>query len=224
MFAKHDNCTCTVEYITDKYRENVHTKKRYALTPEHRQEILKNAPKPTRYTREQAKNLQDSVLNRVAISAGSGIIRDSNNTFLPITQESINRVASLNVFGNERDNRVAEAMRTMLISVRDREPGTETTAIFSLDNMNLIDTRISETADGSVKPLNYDKPFVSIHNHPSGGTFSFRDVLVFQEQRNCRCLYVVGNNGYGYALEKKDSYNDTAFFEFLMKRKFNLNP
>lgn len=221
VFAKHDNCTCTVEYITDKYRENVHTKKKYALTPEQRQEILKNAPKPTRYTREQAKNLQDSVLNRVAISAGSGIIRDSNNTFLPITQESINRVASLNVFGNERDNRVAEAMRTMLISVRDREPGTETTAIFSLDNMNLIDTRISETADGSVKPLNYDKPFVSIHNHPSGGTFSFRDVLVFQEQRNCRCLYVVGNNGYGYALEKKDSYNDTAFFEFLMKRKFN---
>ena len=59
VFAKHDNCTCTVEYITDKYRENVHTKKRYALTPEQRQEILKNAPKPTRFTKEQAQNLQN---------------------------------------------------------------------------------------------------------------------------------------------------------------------
>ena len=74
VFAKHDNCTCTVEYITDKYRENVHTKKRYALTPEQRQEILKNAPKPTRFTKEQAGNLQDRVLIGVANSVGSGII------------------------------------------------------------------------------------------------------------------------------------------------------
>lgn len=63
VFAKHDNCTCTVEYITDKYRENVHTKKKYALTPEQRQEILKNAPKPTRFTKEQAQNLQNNILN-----------------------------------------------------------------------------------------------------------------------------------------------------------------
>ncbi len=75
VFAKHDNCTCTVEYITDKYRENVHTKKKYALTPEQRQGILKNAPKPTRYTREQAQNLQNNILNGVANSGGSGIIK-----------------------------------------------------------------------------------------------------------------------------------------------------
>lgn len=75
VFAKHDNCTCTVEYITDKYRENVHTKKRYALTPEQRQEILKNAPKPTRFTKEQAKNLQNNILNGVANSANGGIIK-----------------------------------------------------------------------------------------------------------------------------------------------------
>ena len=78
MFAKHDNCTCTVEYITDKYRENVHTKKRYALTPEQRQEILKNAPKPTRFTKEQAQNLQNNILNGVANSAESGIIKSGS--------------------------------------------------------------------------------------------------------------------------------------------------
>ena len=221
VFAKHDNCTCTAEYITDRYRENVHTKKRYALTPVERMRILAAAPKPTRFTKEQAQNLQFQVLNRVANSAESGIIRDSRNEFLTITEQSISRINTLNVFGDDRDNKVAEAMRTMLNSVIDKEPGIETTSIFALEDMRLIDTRTAESADGTVRPLNHDKPFVSIHNHPSGGTFSFRDVLVFQEQRNCRCLYVVGNNGYGYALEKKDSYNDTAFFEFLMKRKFN---
>lgn len=207
VYARHDNCTCTVDFVTNNYRQDVWSKRKYALSPTQRRAILDNIPKPTRYTREQAKNLQDSVLNRVANSGNGGIIRDSNNTFLPITQESINRVALLNVFGDERDNRVAEAMRTMLISVRDREPGTETTAIFSLDNMDLIDTRISETADGSVKPLNYDKPFVSIHNHPSGGTFSIADLRQFYEQDKCKALYVVGNNGNVYSWKKTELYN-----------------
>lgn len=207
VYARHDNCTCTVDFVTNNYRQDAWSKRKYSLSPEERRKALEAAPKPTRYTREQAKNLQDSVLNRVANSGNGGIIRDSNNTFLPITQESINRVASLNVFGDERDNRVAEAMRTMLISVRDREPGTETTAIFSLDNMNLIDTRISETADGSVKPLNYDKPFVSIHNHPSSGTFSIADLRQFYEQDKCKALYVVGNNGNVYSWKKTELYN-----------------
>lgn len=74
VFSKHDNCTCTVEYITDKYRENVHTKKRYALSQRERSEILKNTPKPTRFTKEQAQNLQLQVLNGVANSGGSGIM------------------------------------------------------------------------------------------------------------------------------------------------------
>ena len=169
---------------------------------------------------EARKNVSD-ITKTVANSGESGIIKDNENTFLSITQEAVNSIRPMTVFKDERDNKVVEAMRTMLQSVKDREPGTETTAIFLFENMNLIDTRTAESADGTVRPLNSDEPFVSIHNHPSGGTFSFRDVLVFQEQRNCRCLYVVGNNGYGYALEKKDSYNDTAFFEFLMKRKFN---
>ena len=75
VFAKHDNCTCTVEYITDRYRENVHTKKRYALSQRERSEILKNTPKPTRFTKEQAQDLQNNVLNGVANSGNGGIIK-----------------------------------------------------------------------------------------------------------------------------------------------------
>ena len=74
VFSKHDNCTCTCEYITDKYRENVHTKKRYAITPLERMRILAAAPKPKRFTKEQAESVKIKVMNRVANSAGSGII------------------------------------------------------------------------------------------------------------------------------------------------------
>ena len=225
VFAKHDNCTCTVEYITDRYRENVHTKKRYALTPEQRQEILKNAPKPTRFTKEQAENLQLQVLNRVANSAESGIIRDSRNEFLTITEQSISRINTLNVFGDDRDNKVAEAMRSMLKSVKDKEPGTETTSIFSLEDMRLIDTRTSKNANGSVQPLNHESPFISIHNHPSGGTFSFWDIRQLYEQDKCNCIYVVGNNGSCYSLKKTDSFNKSVLSHILAERYlFNAYP
>lgn len=82
VFSKHDNCTCTCEYISDRYRQNVWSKKKYALTPEQRLEILRNTPKPTRFTKEQAQNLQFQVLNGVANSAGSGIMETVGDVHL----------------------------------------------------------------------------------------------------------------------------------------------
>ena len=77
VYARHDNCTCTVDFVTNNYRQDVWSKRKYALSPTQRRAILDNIPKPTRYTREQAKSLQDSVLNRVANSGNGGIIRVS---------------------------------------------------------------------------------------------------------------------------------------------------
>lgn len=51
VYARHDNCTCTVTYVTDKYRQDVWSKKRYALSADERKKILDNTPKPERFTR-----------------------------------------------------------------------------------------------------------------------------------------------------------------------------
>lgn len=81
VYARHDNCTCTVDFVTNNYRQDVWSKRKYSLSPEERRKALEAAPKPTRYTREQAKNLQDSVLNRVANSGESGIINIRESRF-----------------------------------------------------------------------------------------------------------------------------------------------
>lgn len=86
IYARHDNCTCTVDFVTDKYRQDVWNKRKYSLSPEERRKALEAAPKPTRYTREQAKNLQYSVMNRVAFSGGSGIIEVGSDSMAEITQ------------------------------------------------------------------------------------------------------------------------------------------
>lgn len=219
IWAFHDNCTCSVLYSSSK-TTSVHNRRNrqgYRLEGEERKKALANVRKPVRYTPEQAERIQNNVLNRLAFSVNGGIIRDSNNDFLPITEQSISRIGLLNVFNDERDSKVAEAMRTMLNSVINKEPGTETTSIFSLDDMSLINTLTSESADGSVQPLNHDKPFVSIHNHPSGETFSLRDIYVFQTQNNCKSMYVVGNNGNVYLLTKTPNYDSMGLYESIMK-------
>lgn len=70
---------------------------------------------------------------------------------------------------------------------------------------------------------NHNEPFISIHNHPSGETISFGDIAIFQEQRQCKVMYVVGNNGNCYALIKTPKYNDMGFFELIMKRKLGFS-
>ena len=87
IFHKHDSCTCTCEYITAAYRQGVwHDKKKYAITPEERKRILESVPMPTRFTKEQAQNLQNNILNGVA-NAGSRIDYMSNS-FRPVFAES----------------------------------------------------------------------------------------------------------------------------------------
>ena len=86
IFHKHDNCTCTVDYITGTYRQDVWSKRKYALTPEERKRILESVPMPTRFTKEQAQNLQNNILNGVA-NAGSRIDYMSNS-FRPVFAES----------------------------------------------------------------------------------------------------------------------------------------
>lgn len=78
VFAKHDNCSCTCEYISDRYRQDVWSKRRYVLSSEQRKAILENTLMPTRSTKEQAENLQNNVLN--GKSAGNNDDRNSESS------------------------------------------------------------------------------------------------------------------------------------------------
>ena len=169
--------------------------------------------------KESIQNFKKSVAN----SAESGIIKDSKDIFQPVTNKSYELVSLLNVFNDERDEKIVSSMKRVLDNVKNKEIGTESLALFFLNDISLIDETISNSADGSVKKINHNEPFISIHNHPSGETISFGDIAIFQEQRQCKVMYVVGNNGNCYALIKTPKYNDMGFFELIMKRKLGFS-
>ena len=60
------------QHVTDKYKQVVWSKKSYALTPEERKNVLENTPKPERFTRQQAKDVEKSNLKGAVGVANSG--------------------------------------------------------------------------------------------------------------------------------------------------------
>lgn len=65
IFRRHDNCTCKVEYICDKGRQNVHTKKWIRENEKSRRiEYVQSVKKPVKRTKEQAKSLEKHLLDK----------------------------------------------------------------------------------------------------------------------------------------------------------------
>ncbi len=105
VYARHDNCTCTVTYISNKEIQDVWSKKRYALSPEERKNILENTPKPERFTRQQAKEIEKNQLKGVvgvANSEKSGIIKKEESVTEKLTGfNALSQSSVVNVLRSE---------------------------------------------------------------------------------------------------------------------------
>lgn len=146
----------------------------------------------------------------------SGIMRDSGDIFKPVTPQAYERISNLGVFGDYRDDELQNAMKHVLDNVKGKEPGTESLALYSFNDISFIDEAISKDADGTIKSLDYDAPYISIHNHASGKTFSLSDVNKLVNYNNCKGIFVIGNNGNMYGLVKGEKYNSTGFRGLLL--------
>ena len=94
--------------------------------------------------------------------------------------------------------------------MKNDKVGTEETVSIKLSSLE-SEKQKGELGEGAVKVISFDEPFVSIHNHPSGETFSGRDIDKFAYDDNHVAMCVIGNNGKMYVLQKKPDYGWTKF-------------
>lgn len=144
--------------------------------------------------------------------SGGGTQSDSSGDFHPVTDAAIEAVPKIAEFGSDEVNQaVHTACKDILTAVKDDPPGTEATVSISLDLTRKSAVQKSEPGAGTVKPVVLDVPYISIHNHASGETFSDRDIRKFVADKNAIAICVVGNNGRVYILQKTDSFNWIKF-------------
>ncbi len=145
-------------------------------------------------------------------SQNRDILRDIPDGVISVTDEAIQRVPLVQPDGwsTERSRRLQEAHRDLLRAVKDAPAGTEAGAVYTPD-MRLIERKIGEAADRQIFMPRYPSPHILVHNHPSGLTFSKKDIENFIGNFDMKVFTAVGNNGSVYLLEKTDQYNAAGF-------------
>lgn len=145
-------------------------------------------------------------------SSSSGQLSDSNPDFHPTSEEIINSVPEITAFDSEELNHVVHtSCKDILMAIKDDIPGTEATISISLDLTQKSEIQKGEPGAGTVNPIRMNVPYVSIHNHASGDTFSDRDIRKFVVDTNAKAICVIGNNGRIYILQKNKDFNWIQF-------------
>ena len=152
---------------------------------------------------------------RVAKSGSSGIVKDVNLEPIEITMDSIQRVQPFECDCLDKNGQqsLKNAHRRLLMSLVAKPLGTEASAVYSLD-MQKLGEFVGDDAAGRVRIPDADVPYIGIHNHPTGGTFTHTDVELFARRKNMMVLTAVGNNGSVYALEKVGTFNYLDFNQY----------
>ena len=154
--------------------------------------------------------------NRLDNPGNRDILEDTKYKAIPVTDEAIQRVPQIRPQGwtTEQAERLQEAHRDLLRAVQSKPVGTEAGAVYTPD-MRLIERQIGEDAAQTVSLPRCSQQHISVHNHPSGLTFSYIDLTSLLADEKMLGITAVGNNGNLYAVFKNDNYDGFRFWKAL---------
>lgn len=135
-----------------------------------------------------------------------------------VTEKSVENIKAfpcetLDKAGQEK---LAEAHKELLRQVKDKPLGTEMARCYGLD-MQPMGDYVTGDKEGSVKIPDQSAPYIAIHNHPSGLTFSPGDLSLFIKRSNMKMLTAVGNDGTVYTIERTQETDEIALRDLKQK-------
>lgn len=152
--------------------------------------------------------------------AAQGSYHDPENAPIKITDEAINSVPEFTEFDTPEQNAaVREACKAVLQEVKESKLNTEALALIDIST-NKFEVHKGEEGEGTVPAKSLNKPFISVHNHPSGKTFSIRDIKLFHQSDNCKGIVVIANDSKtAYVMMKTKDYVSHEFLPYIMKKE-----
>lgn len=153
-------------------------------------------------------------------SAGRDILKDVNLEPLPVTKESLANVKKFDCdsLSTAMQAKLQNEHKKLLISVSGKPLGTEAGATYTLQMKPLSKVTGRDGAAKVVIPKEKE-PYIAMHTHPTGGTFTHTDLILFARDDNMQMLTAVGNNGAVYAVEKTKDFTLLKFKRYLKSAK-----
>lgn len=211
VYRRHDNCTCDVSYVSEKGRQNVHSK-RWANEQAKAQRIAYAAslPKPMKLTRAEAQAKQSEILaqRRLTYEAKRGIINEkSNKPIIAITDSAIQNVKYVGIYGytEEQSKAIQRQHKELLKIARDKNNNFEVALALNnnLEAGNPLFGRDNDVEFGLLNGTN----LTVLHNHPRGSGFSANDLKFFCQCDQVKTLTIVKNNGQVEYITKSESFD-----------------
>lgn len=211
VYRRHDNCTCDVSYVSEKGRQNVHSK-RWANEQAKAQRIAYAAsvPKPMKLTRAEAIAKESEILaqRRLTYDAKRGIINEkSNKPIIAITDSAIQNVQYVGVYGytEEQSKAIQRQHKELLKIARDKNNNFEVALVLNnnLEAGNPLFGRDNDVEFGLLNGIN----LTVLHNHPRGSGFSANDLKFFCQCDQVKTLTIVKNNGQVEYITKSERFN-----------------
>lgn len=208
VFRRHANCRCVVEYDPGGGKKQNVWSKRWT-DPEERAILEERKRVGLRDEWAEAEERRN----------------DAKARETGITTASIQRIHRLpsTILTPQAQQQLVGEHKKLLLAANRYAPGTEVARCYTLDIKPLCDVVVGEPGRPRVKIPTFQQPYLVMHNHPDGGSFSPNDLRNFANNPNIRVATVVGNNGKVYALEKLDSFDEekikTATYNALLSMK-----
>lgn len=170
------------------------------------------------YFREQ-NYPKENLKNSLTISDNNGIINEKKSFRIPITDESIENVQLIQPEGFTEENAVAlkKAHQELLKEARKYPLGTECGMLLDFDMERFDDIGIIVGRIDGISLPRYSEPYIALHNHSSGQTFSPEDIVGLVKLENMYALTAVGNNGKVYFISKTTSFSKEIFGQYILQ-------
>ena len=211
VYRRHDNCTCDVSYVSEKGRQNVHSKQwANEQAKAQRIEYAAGVPKPMKLTRAEAQAKESEILaqRRLTYDAKRGIINEkSNKPIIAITDSAIQNVQYVGIYGytEEQSKAIQQHHKELLKIARNKNNNFEVALVLN-NNLEAGNPLFGRDNDVEFGLLN-GKNLTVLHNHPRGSGFSANDLKFFCQCDQVKTLTIVKNNGQVEYITKSESFN-----------------
>ncbi len=205
--VRFDSRTTVAGYDKDKYLAQYY---------DHGGDI--NAMRRAQYAQDKdrinARKRAAYAARRLREKVGDGILKDDQNQYLTVTKESVERVTAFRcqILDEAGRTDLAQAHKNLLKEAMGHDTGVEVAQCLRMD-MQILGSTIVGDGQASVRIPDHDIPYIAMHTHPSGLTFSPNDIAAFAKRKNMRMLTAVGNNGVVYALERGQDCDEHALLD-----------
>ena len=122
------------------------------------------------------------------------------------------RLPDLDFLTKAQNENLRQGMKNLLKRVDGMPENTECAYYYDM-RAKFLKWEMGVPGTHSVGVYNPLIEYITMHNHPSGGTFSPEDITSFVKNDNMKVLIVVGNNGNQYVLVKTNSFNGNEFIK-----------